>query len=723
MGLASPAAWPGEAAPAMQKETELPQRRARRSQIAIVTSVVATILVLWAVVGTSNMFDRQAAFERTRSNASNLAAAFSDHLAHTLDGINAAMDLLAGEFRARGDAVDLQAWTQGVPVLALGTIQVAIIGPDGKLISTSLDPKARGLDLSDRAHFRVHLDGSFKGLYVSEPVVGRVSKQTTLNITRRVEAEDGRFLGVLMFALPPRKLTTLLDLVEVGDRSIIALEGVDGVLRARFSHGSPDGAVAPGLKLPGGPRLDVAADDSHGTYVTTSMVDHVTRLYGYRRVPRYPLVTTVGLDVDEALAATTRRTWSLIGLTVAGTLLLAGLAGLLVREIGRRAEREERLIYSRRHLALAQGVAHVGSILRDFRTGIVEWSDGLYAILGVERDKVVPGLKALVEFVHPDDRAAVLADRDAAVRGEPQKLPEYRIVRPDGAVRVVQRKQSIIRDDEHGNPMHLLVAFQDVTEMREEENKRHALERQLHHSQKLEALGTLAGGIAHDLNNTLVPIITISKLSLKHAKPGSPEYEDLELIYRAGVRARDLVKQVVAFSRKDVANRRLFKVDEILSEALAMLRPTIPSMIRIELSVGQVPPVMGDPSQIHQVIVNLMTNAVQAIGLKHGQIFISLEEIPSPAAGTARLIRLAVADTGCGMDEETKRRIFDPFFTTKAVGEGTGLGLSVVHGIVSNHNGSITVESTPAHGTRFVVDLPVAAVATESDAVDQRSVA
>jgi signal transduction histidine kinase len=328
-----------------------------------------------------------------------------------------------------------------------------------------------------------------------------------------------------------------------------------------------------------------------------------------------------------------------------------------------------------------------------------------------------------MEFVHPDDRAAVLADRDAAVRGEPQKLTEYRIVRPDGVVRVVQRNQCIIRDDEHGKPMHLLVAFQDVTEVRAEENRRRALERQLHHSQKLEALGTLAGGIAHDLNNTLVPVITIAKLCLRHAKPGTPEHEDLELIYRAGLRARDLVKQVVAFSRKDVANRRLFKVDDVLGEALSMLRPTIPSMIRIELAVEPVPLVMGDPTQIHQIIVNLMTNAVHAIGLSHGVISISLKEVPSAGTGEPGLVRLAVADTGCGMDEETQHRIFDPFFTTKPVGEGSGLGLSVVHGIVSNHDGSIAVESAPGRGSRFVVDLPSAAHEDNANAAEQRSVA
>jgi PAS domain S-box-containing protein len=386
-------------------------------------------------------------------------------------------------------------------------------------------------------------------------------------------------------------------------------------------------------------------------------------------------------------------------------------------------ESEERLTQSEQHLALAQAVSHVGSILRDFRTGVVEWSDGLYAILGVERTKVAPSLDALMQFVHPDDRAAVLADRAAAMRGEPQKISEYRVVRPDGAVRLVHRNQSVIRDDADGKPLHFLIAFQDITEMRDAETKRRALERQLHHSQKLEALGTLAGGIAHDLNNTLVPIITISKLSLRHAKPGAPEYEDLELIYRAGLRARDLVKQVVAFSRKDVANRRLFKVDEVLAEALSMLRPTIPSMIRIQLAVAPVPPVMGDPTQIHQVVVNLMTNAAHAIGPKHGLISISLEEITGSKPDEPGLIRLAIADTGCGMAEETQRRIFDPFFTTKAVGEGTGLGLSVVHGIIANHNGSITVDSKPGYGSLFVVDLPIAARELASDAAQQRSVA
>jgi signal transduction histidine kinase len=132
---------------------------------------------------------------------------------------------------------------------------------------------------------------------------------------------------------------------------------------------------------------------------------------------------------------------------------------------------------------------------------------------------------------------------------------------------------------------------------------------------------------------------------------------------------------------------------------------------------------MGDPTQIHQVIVNLITNAVHAIGLNHGLISISLEKIPSVARDAPGLIRLSVTDTGCGMDEDTQRRIFDPFFTTKPVGEGSGLGLSVVHGIVANHDGSITVESKPGYGSLFVVDLPIAAGEADAEAAQHRSVA
>jgi signal transduction histidine kinase len=154
-----------------------------------------------------------------------------------------------------------------------------------------------------------------------------------------------------------------------------------------------------------------------------------------------------------------------------------------------------------------------------------------------------------------------------------------------------------------------------------------------------------------------------------------------------------------------------------------MVRPTVPAMIRFDLAISPVPPIMGDPTQIHQVLVNLMANAVHAIGMQHGTISISLGAVPAAKSGEPDLVRLVVADTGCGMDAAIQQRIFDPFFTTKAVGEGTGLGLSVVHRIVANHGGSIAVESEPGRGTRFTVDLPQSAAPVEPASIDERTIA
>jgi two-component system, cell cycle sensor histidine kinase and response regulator CckA len=392
------------------------------------------------------------------------------------------------------------------------------------------------------------------------------------------------------------------------------------------------------------------------------------------------------------------RNGGIAGLRIDITALKQAQAALRVSE--------ERLGRTREHLELAQRTAQVGSLIRDLKTGDIEWSDELYRIYGLDPDAAPPRFDTLLDLIHPDDRDAVIADRDAVLRGAPQILQEYRIIRPDGETRLLHRTSKVLASDD-GEATHLLVVFRDITEARAVETERRTLEDQLHHSQKLESLGTLAGGIAHDLNNTLVPVIAMAKLGLKRLEQESPTRQYFDLIHQAGVRARDLVKQVLAFSRKDTADRQPFRVHEVVEEALAMLRPTMPSTITLERTIEPVPPIVGDPTQLHQVVVNLVTNAVHAIGPRHGTITVSVGALPAPKLGQPGFAQLSVRDTGCGMDEETQKRIFDPFFTTKAVGEGTGLGLSVVHGIVTGHGGTIRVESRPAHGACFIIELPL----------------
>jgi two-component system cell cycle sensor histidine kinase/response regulator CckA len=250
--------------------------------------------------------------------------------------------------------------------------------------------------------------------------------------------------------------------------------------------------------------------------------------------------------------------------------------------------------------------------------------------------------------------------------------------------------------NEAGEPIGFAGTVQDVTELRLAQDRQRELEQQLLHSQKLEALGTLAGGVAHDLNNTLVPILALAKLALEKLHEGDPLREDLTTIVAASEHARDLVKQILAFSRREALVRREIDLAEIVRDALRMLRAGLSATIDLVQDIDPVPALYADAGQLHQVIINLVTNAAQAIGTAPGRIAVRLWSDDGN-------IRLQVADTGSGMDADTIKRIFEPFFTTKAVGEGTGLGLSVVHGIVEAHGGHIEVSSEPRRGTTFTV--------------------
>jgi len=256
------------------------------------------------------------------------------------------------------------------------------------------------------------------------------------------------------------------------------------------------------------------------------------------------------------------------------------------------------------------------------------------------------------------------------------------------------------------------------------------IESQLRQSQKMEAIGTLAGGIAHDFNNILMAILGYAELGLRGLDPGSPVRNKFKAISKAGDRARELVAQILAFSRAETQAAAPVRVDMILKEALKLLRPAIPSTIEIQQHIDSKCTILGDPTRVHQVIMNLCTNAYQAMYSSGGTLKISLTlvKIEDETAATAvRLIsgdyiKLAVSDTGCGISPENLARIFDPYFTTKEKGKGTGLGLSVVQGIVKSHKGTILVNSEVGTGTEFIVYLPVAAEADNINRLKSESI-
>ena len=240
------------------------------------------------------------------------------------------------------------------------------------------------------------------------------------------------------------------------------------------------------------------------------------------------------------------------------------------------------------------------------------------------------------------------------------------------------------------------------------------LVQQLQQAQKMDALGRLAGGIAHDFNNLLTSVGGNAELLQAELPAQSREREIVNDIAAAAGRARELVSQILTFSRRRAVEKVALDPAPVLREAVQLLRAGLPAMIELQADVPEtLPPILGDAAQVQRIIMNLGTNAAQAIGAKTGRIRISAQECEvqadSPVDGvpTGHYVRLVVSDDGRGMDDQTLSRIFDPFFTTKAIGQGTGLGLSVVHGIVEAYGGHITVESEPAAGTIFQIYFPV----------------
>jgi signal transduction histidine kinase len=367
---------------------------------------------------------------------------------------------------------------------------------------------------------------------------------------------------------------------------------------------------------------------------------------------------------------------------------------------------EDQLRRSRDNLNRAQRRAKIGSFERDLRTGDVFWSDETYRIFGRDPSTPPPTREELLAIIDPEDRASFEASMAASERGLPTPSLQFRIHCPDGSLKWIYVEFELMLDVD-GNDVRRVGTIRDFTETRAAEERQSQLESQLFHSQKLEALGTLAGGIAHDLNNTLMPILALSELLMRKMPEGTGEREDLETIVQASRHGRDLVRRILAFSRHQQVQRTRVDLAAITHQALQMLRPTIPATVLINEEIEDAPLILADPGQIQQVVVNLVTNAVQAIGDHMGTITVSLSPAIGSPSPTRNFIRLRIVDTGCGMDAETKNRIFEPFFTTKTVGEGTGLGLSVVHGIVSNHGGSIEVGSEPGKGTEFTIFFPV----------------
>jgi len=268
---------------------------------------------------------------------------------------------------------------------------------------------------------------------------------------------------------------------------------------------------------------------------------------------------------------------------------------------------------------------------------------------------------------------------------------------------------------ENGVPKRAIAVVHDLTAIRQAEEEKKQLEIQLHQSQKMESIGNLAGGIAHDFNNILSSIIGFTELSLDEVEKGTHIEDNLQEVYTAGKRAKDLVRQILAFARQSGEELKPIQVDTIAAEVLKFIRSSIPTTIEIKQNIEGDSLIMGNATQVHQILMNLFTNAAHAMENKGGILEFSLKDIVMDRGVNreklglepGNYIEIKISDTGTGIAPEIIGFIFDPYFTTKGPGEGTGMGLAMVHGIIENYGGKISVDSKPGQGTVFTIYLPV----------------
>jgi PAS domain S-box-containing protein len=685
--------------------------RFKRLRLAV---VMLGVLIVLAVAG-SSAYDawrsHRNSVAATDREIGNVANALAEQTAWTWEAVDLLLRDTAGWYQNDGSKIAAERLDEILANRTAGVRQVrlvTIVDAQGMQRHRSRGSAPPGLDVSDRSYFIAQRDGTATGLFISEPLVTRSENRPGVILSRRLDDGQGNFAGVVTAIVDLEDLKQFYSAVNLGLGSAIHLLRDDGTLLVR----NPPASYAVGQKYP-----ELVAAHAPDTRLV-SPIDSSRDFIAVARVRDKPLL--LAITREEAVAMQPWRDEAVrISVRALIVILLGGLTlAALLRQIRRVEASEQALRESEERYALAMEGANEGHWDWDIATDRVFLSPKMKTLYGQNADRVITTRGAWLAqiIVHPADASLFDAALTDHFEGRTARYEcEYRVRQADGEWRWLLARGRCLRDPA-GKPYRFVGSAVDITAQRQAQIDKEHLEAQLRQSQKMEAIGTLAGGIAHDFNNILGAILGYGELAYQISTHGSALRRYLENVMHAAGRAKSLVDRILGFSRSGLGERVPVNVQSVIVETLELLEASLPAQIRLESKLeGGNAAVIGDPTYLHQVAMNLCTNALHA--MQDGGVLcvelecVKLNERRSLSRGTlspGAYVRFIVGDTGSGIPPAVLERMFDPFFTTKGVGEGTGLGLSLVHGIVTDLGGAIDVSTKAGEGTRFEIWLPVA---------------